>query len=900
MLPTRQDLARAWNSGDTNLESLLLVHDFFWEEEGYSAERPLIKCKDGGLMAVYAMDGLDPEPLGEEDLFNAARAVSRALDVLNPANLEGEWKGGTWEIQNIFSRRQGAAPILPPPSRASAALQYLSKSCNEYWQGRRVFQDDVLWTFKFVPRLRLKVPWRKRIGRLLDEQGHIELILEALRAQARMVRRVVRVLEETFLAFRTSRPRMDFGLRALTEQESFEAVWRHANRRSQPAPSLRRDLPLVVQVAGSERDNSGPEYRINGRPAKVLTWKVPPSGSVGYFFARLQNEIRFPFTLAQTFRAVDPSSVAGKTKRFGHVAAALAVRHKKSAAYAEEAQEFLGELAGGACPFDWYFSLLVEGASQAELDERTARLSSQMRNMQEEGLGIQAGEPLEEGANRVWAELASIPGNGQLALRENRITSRAAGDLGMVFRLSPGDANPFLLFGDRKGGVFSYSLFTRREPSWNKAVLGRPGSGKSMTMNAFVLGNAMHPSQAYVLDRGNSFGPLFELLASDMPDQVAVMRLRGGGFSFNPLPLVWALQERDRQIADGTYKMVLEDQQLPCPVDDAKRFFEAWIDALIGQGRPLEPDQKNRLDIALKGANGAGGFFLEFESLCQRYLREKAQGRPGSAPRPLSCLLAHLKSEAPELVSSVQLWTRAPRDRFFDMGIDSVASAKYIYFELSGLEDDPLLIVPFVGALMGTIWKRIQNPRFIQERKIVVIDEWWKFLAQPAFFAISEEIARTIRKFLGFMVVASQSPQDVKDGAARALLQCMSEKFLFSGFSEEAFMRKDLQLEDHHLRLHQDLREDANRREVYYVSGNGLNRVLSVDIPPALYWFATTDAEDKHWRSAFSAHFGGLAAGVDHLVAACDGRTVGSPKLRLQMVEAYARANGLRARELVA
>src|SRR4029453_14273265 len=105
-----------------------------------------------------------------------------------------------------------------------------------------------------------------------------------------------------------------------------------------------------------------------------------------------------------------------------------------------------------------------------------------------------------------------LPGNGQYGMRFNLVTSRNAGDLAMVYRLSPGDERPFMLFGDRKGGTFSYSLFSRREPSWNKAVLGFPGSGKSMLLNAFLLGNAAFPSQAYVIDKGNSFGAIFELL----------------------------------------------------------------------------------------------------------------------------------------------------------------------------------------------------------------------------------------------------------------------------------------------------------------------------------------------------------------------------------------------------
>ena len=45
-------------------------------------------------------------------------------------------------------------------------------------------------------------------------------------------------------------------------------------------------------------------------------------------------------------------------------------------------------------------------------------------------------------------------------------------------------------------------------------------------------------------------------------------------------------------------------------------------------------------------------------------------------------------------------------------------------------------------------------------------------------------------------------------------------------------MQGDLHLTPHHLKLHESLREDDQRREVFYVSKNGLNRVLSVEIRP--------------------------------------------------------------------
>jgi hypothetical protein len=100
------------------------------------------------------MDGIDPEPLGEEGLSAVSAALRRSLEVFNPANLEGEWRHSTWEIQNIFTRAEGKAPLIAPPVRHSVALRYLANACNEYWQSKTIFHDEILWAVKYCPRFR--------------------------------------------------------------------------------------------------------------------------------------------------------------------------------------------------------------------------------------------------------------------------------------------------------------------------------------------------------------------------------------------------------------------------------------------------------------------------------------------------------------------------------------------------------------------------------------------------------------------------------------------------------------------------------------------------------------------------------------------------------------------------
>src|SRR5664279_4686447 len=357
---TFRDVEAGWGKDNSSLECELLLHDFFRREEGYSAEHPLILCRDGGLMALYSMDGLDPETMDEDGLEGSSTAIRRSIDVLNPMNQEGEWRHGVWEVQNIWTRSLGAAPTLAQPTRDSAALRYLVNASNNYWQERVVFEDSILWVFRYLPRFREKNLLTWRVWRLRDSTDEAVVKLKVLQEQARMFRRTMRVVEENLMAFSVRRPKMGFGFRALSELDSYKAIWRVVNRRWGEPMAYRPELPLVTQVALSTRDNSGEHYTINGRSTKVLTWKIPPATSIAYVLARLQNQVRFPVTVTQTFRRLDFAVLSGRVARLGNFAAALAKCHRESAAYSAEAQDFLGSVrTEGACPCNWYFSVFI-------------------------------------------------------------------------------------------------------------------------------------------------------------------------------------------------------------------------------------------------------------------------------------------------------------------------------------------------------------------------------------------------------------------------------------------------------------------------------------------------------------------------------------------------------------
>jgi hypothetical protein len=882
-----QGLLVEWNEREGRLENELMLYDFFREEEGYREDQPLVLTYTGGLIGFITMDGLDPEPFSQSEYNEASIAIRRAVDNFSTDRLEAEWKGGIWEVMNVFERLKAQAPKLQKPTRDSEALNFMVSETENFWAQRQLFDDRVVWAIHFLPRYKSEL----NLWSLRKPDAFVSLTTETLQHQARMVKRRLKAFYEDLSAFQTTRPVQGFKPRWLGEQEVFEFLYRTVNRRSTDT-KLDPDMTLLTQVAMSTRNNGGTYLEVNSKPTSVLTWKNPPKYSVGYGLRSFPQKCEFPFTIAQTFLSVS----SDEKKKFleGNMPVALGLGQVQRSAlvWYGEAQEYLDATQlDGASPFKWKFSMIVQGETGPELQDRVAKANSWIKQ-------IGGAEPLEEDKeSRMIAELGSIPGNGFQNQRDNLVTSKNVGDLAFCFGLSRGDQKPHLLFGDRQGGVFGLDLFTPRLTSWNAATLGLQGSGKSLLMNQFLNSLAGYESQIYVLDIGNSYGAVFEFLAQELKGEVGVMRVQGGDFAFNPFPLAWALEEKARQVADGTYRQILPDgEQLPCPVETSKILFEGWIEVLLGQGEPLAPEMKNKLDIALKGRDGKGGFFLDFEQLCDAYLHQMGEHEElsRSAPQPLTRLLTHVRTHAPELEHQLQLWTREPQKKYFDSGLDSVSGASAIYFELTGLDKQKHLVRPFVAALMTTIWRRITDPRRLHEKKIVIIDEAWRFLADPAFAAVIEEMFRTIRKFNGFVVLSTQVPDDLTNPYSIRLLRTMTHQFLYRGFNHPEYFGTHLRLSPHQVELHASIQQDDKVREVFYWDMNGTTRVLRVDIDPIRYWFVTTNADDKGWRTRFVHHFGGIRPAVEKLAEACGGKTIPSSQLRLDKVAEFAVKNGIR------
>ena len=355
---------------------------------------------------------------------------------------------------------------------------------------------------------------------------------------------------------------------------------------------------------------------------------MPPEVSVAYLFSGLQSDLRFPFTVVQNFTSVDfrrmSQGILGLSLR-EKMAVAMA-RHRESAEFVREASALTEAVfSEKACVFHWYFAIVVSGADLHELESRVSKISTYMKR-------LRGSEVLEERENRVLGELATLPGNSRYGLRYNVVTSRNAG--------RPGHGLPALVQGTAIPSSCSAivrvaSTRTRCSPGESRAgarrCSARPGRASRSCCSRSCW--ATPPSRPRATSSTGETPSVRSSSCSPARARATWPSCASRAARSSSIRCPWSgrWRRRARQMAAGTYQLALEDgSRIPCPVAEAKVFFEAWLEGLLGQGDMLPMDRKNRLDRALKGASGKGGFFKDFEIQCRRYIEDRRRGAAAS------------------------------------------------------------------------------------------------------------------------------------------------------------------------------------------------------------------------------------------------------------------------------
>jgi type IV secretory pathway VirB4 component len=329
-----------------------------------------------------------------------------------------------------------------------------------------------------------------------------------------------------------------------------------------------------------------------------------------------------------------------------------------------------------------------------------------------------------------------------------------------------------------------------------------------------------------------------------MPEETAILRVSrdDSSFAFNPF--------------------LIKDQAVS---DDQFDFCVGFLKLMAGAKLCTSANEMAMRD-------GLRWFFNEYRI----YLKSRTAPIP-----PLTKLAEIFETELnnSELAAAFKLWTVGWRGKLFNSGHDTLKNARYCYFDLRDLEDKPDLITAIVYTIFSKVYRDIadENTRAVQKR--FVLDEAHRYIADPAFAFLIEQIARTGRHHNIMLDLITQSINDLQ---SNAILTNLKQAFFFPGMKniEESF--STLQLTDYHIDQYKKL--NPAKFEVLYWSDGGLRRILRPVTDPYTYWLATSDAGERVCKTRMKKRFdGNVRRAIEELVrVTSDCRSIRDRIVKLQ------------------
>ena len=453
----------------------------------------------------------------------------------------------------------------------------------------------------------------------------------------------------------------------------------------------------------------------------------------------------FRFVLSQSFR---PIARADALKTMTLKEGRMRNAGDDAVSQADELQTARDDLMAGSFVMGEHnLSLLILGDNLEAVRGHVADASNLLANsgaiVAREDLGLESA---------FWAQL---PGNHAKRLRPALMTSRNFASLSPLHNYPTGHRD-----GNHWGKAVA-KLKTTADSAFylnfhvgdlgHTAIYGPSGSGKTVVIN-------------FALSQLEKLGAKRVLFDKDRGGEIFV-RASGGTYL--------ALQTGERTGCAPFKALELT------PANEA--FLVALVKSmLVDPQHPLTADDTARIETAV---SGLGNVAQDQRSVS--VLRE---------------LIGFGSGEADDIGNRLDKWAKGGRLSWvFDNDRDEIGFDAYLIgFDITSFLDDPVLRNPMMMYLMHRVEQLITGQRIA-----IVIDEFWKALADPFFVDFVKDKLKVIRKQNGIVIAGTQSTSDVvQSPIARTVVeQCATQIFFGNERADEAELTKVFGLTHREVRI---------------------------------------------------------------------------------------------------
>jgi len=431
-------------------------------------------------------------------------------------------------------------------------------------------------------------------------------------------------------------------------------------------------------------------------------------------------------------------------------------------------------------------------------DEDAAAVREKVRAAQRiiDGRGFAT---IEESANAVEAWLSSLPGHVYANVRQAPINTLNLAHLMPLSAIWAGPPRNDHLGGPplltvRTNGTTPFRLVTHIGDVGHTLVVGPTGAGKSVLLSLIALQFRRYPdAQITFFDKGGSARAAVLGMGGDFFDLGGAKDGVKDALAFQPLAKIDLTGERS--------------------------FAQEWILGLLAhEGVAVTPEVKDAVWSALSNLAAAP-----------------------PPERTLTGLATLLQVTA--LRQALQPYTlEGPYGRLLDADDDRLTLSDVQCFEMEELMHETGAVLPVLTYLFHRL-----EARFDGRPSLLILDEAWLFLDNPAFAARIREWLKTLRKQNVSVIFATQGLSDIAGSSiAPAIIEsCPSRIFLPNDRAiepqakavYEAFGLNDRQIEI--------VARAVERRDYYFQSRQG-NRLFDLSLGPVALAFTGSSTKPDH------------------------------------------------------
>lgn len=372
-----------------------------------------------------------------------------------------------------------------------------------------------------------------------------------------------------------------------------------------------------------------------------------------------------------------------------------------------------------------------------------------------------------------------------------------------------GTEKPGLLLKTWRDEALKLDVFDPSLQAKHALMLGSTGSGKSFFTNHLLLHFLVESPdhEVIVMDVGGSYRKLARILGG------AYVELEcSGEYVLNPFPVKRLLFPT--QDADATFL----------------QFLKELLQQMISPERIWSSSEKMILERAVREV--------------YKNLRSDEAPILGDVE---NVLLSYPfgdeddKRKAYQFAKELSLFTMGEYGKLLNQRGSFDFDARFTVFDLRKISDYPelqeilLLIIPFA------LKRRFEN---VRTKKILVLDECWRFLKEAQGSDLIENFYRTARKMNAGVLSISQNPEDFLDAKiAGVMINNSSVKYILR-LKKGQEKLQSFGLNENEIRAVNDIEVKPGHFAECFIKFDERGVIIKLSPNPLEYWISTTDPHD--------------------------------------------------------